>query len=107
MPLRTLRRHGKAAPGRLVIVNLQKTHCDRSASMRFHVRTDALMREVCAILGVPVDHDDKEAAAMAAAAAAAEDEKHAAAQAAALYMLAISKLDAHGKVCANKQSEWP
>lgn len=83
MPLRTLRKHGKEAPGRLVIVNLQKTHCDRSASMRFHVRTDALMREVCAILGVAVDHDDKEAAALAAAAAAAEDAQHAAAQAAA------------------------
>lgn len=63
MPLRTLRKHAKPEPGRLVIVNLQKTHLDRSASMRLHVRTDALMREVCRLLEVEVDHHDPAAIA--------------------------------------------
>ena len=86
MPLRTLRKHKKDAPGRLVIVNLQKTHLDRSASMRLHVRTDALFRELCRLLDVPVKEEDTSSAASASAAAAAEDAKHAAAAAASAAM---------------------
>jgi hypothetical protein len=82
-PLRTLRKHKKDAPGRLVIVNLQKTDHDRSASMRFHVRTDPLFRELCRLLDVHVPEDDAKVAAAAQEAASAEDAATAAAAAAA------------------------
>jgi pyruvate/2-oxoglutarate dehydrogenase complex dihydrolipoamide acyltransferase (E2) component len=59
--------------------------------MRLHVRTDALMREVCQILGVTVEHDEPAAAAAAQAAAAAEDAAHAAAVAAAAAAPAVPK----------------
>ena len=49
-PLRTRRRNGKAAPGKIVIINLQRTHLDRYASIRIFARCDtvfeALLREL-------------------------------------------------------------
>ena len=57
MPLRTLRKHKKDAPGKLIICNLQKTHLDRNATLRFYTRVDNLMREVCRLLDVEVQFD--------------------------------------------------
>ena len=40
LPMRCKRRNGKAAPGSLVIVNLQRTHLDRSADVRLFATCD-------------------------------------------------------------------
>lgn len=60
MPMRCVRRNGKAAPGRLCIVNLQRTHLDRHCELRFHARCDLVMRLLAAELGLEWDDDDEE-----------------------------------------------
>jgi len=106
MPLRTLRKHKKSAPGKLVIVNLQKTHLDRNASMRLHVRTDSLMREVCRLLNVEVEFDETTPEAQKAMRKekeeeAAVEEKAAAAAASAS---AFSSSSASGVVAASSST---
>lgn len=54
LPLKTVRRNGKASPGAMVIVNLQKTPLDSKAALRFHCRVDDVFALLMPALGLAV-----------------------------------------------------
>lgn len=55
MPLMVLKKcKTRVEPGKIVIVNLQKTHIDKKASLKIHYYCDEVMRLLCADLAVPL-----------------------------------------------------
>jgi mono-ADP-ribosyltransferase sirtuin 6 len=50
-PLRTLRKNGKAKTGELVIINLQKTHLDKKATVRIFGKSDLVFGMLMKKLG--------------------------------------------------------
>jgi len=46
LPLRAVRLNGKPEPGKLAIVNLQKTHLDNRCTLRMFARCDEVLRTV-------------------------------------------------------------
>jgi len=53
-PMRTKRKNGKAQEGKIVIVNLQKTHLDKNCDLRFFARIDLVMKHLMKELGIEV-----------------------------------------------------
>lgn len=54
MPLKTIRKNGKAKPGQMVIVNLQKTPLDSKAHLRIHCRVDDVFSLLMPALGLTI-----------------------------------------------------
>ena len=54
LPQRCLKRRGERGPGKLVIVNLQRTPKDRLATLVVRARVDLVMESLCATLGVVI-----------------------------------------------------
>jgi len=54
LPIKATRKHGKAAPGKLVIVNLQRTPKDRHADLIIHGKCDDVMTRLMNLLNVNI-----------------------------------------------------
>lgn len=54
MPMKTVRRNGKPEEGKMVIVNLQKTHLDRHCHLRIRAKLDDVFKIVMEALGMVV-----------------------------------------------------
>ena len=57
LPARVLSRNGKREAGTLIIVNLQRTHLDRSASIRVFAKCDDVMQRVLKLMDIAVHTD--------------------------------------------------
>ncbi|XXQ38127.1 protein acetyllysine N-acetyltransferase [Plasmodiophora brassicae] len=53
-PLRTIRLNGKKEPGRICVINLQKTHLDRRCAVRIFARCDHVFTMLMDELGVDI-----------------------------------------------------